>query len=66
VSQRYRQLSLDERRRLFRLVDARVLIAKIATSLDRHRSTIYREIRRNRIQLEPWLRRYRFHEHGYV
>jgi IS30 family transposase len=66
VSQRYRQLSLDERRRLFRLVDARVPIAKIATSLDRHRSTIYREIRRNRIQLEPWLRRYRFHEHGYV
>jgi IS30 family transposase len=65
VPQPYRQLSLDERRRLFRLVDARVPIAKIATSLGRHRSTIYREIRRNRIQLEPWLRRYRFHEHAY-
>jgi IS30 family transposase len=66
VLQAYHQLNLDERRRLFRLVDARVPIAKIATSLGRHRSTIYREIRRNRIQLEPWLRRYRFHEHGYI
>jgi IS30 family transposase len=66
VPQPYRQLNLDERRRLFRRVDARVPIAKIATRLGRHRSTIYREIRRNRIQLEPWLRRYRFHEHGYV
>jgi IS30 family transposase len=66
VPEPYRQLSLDDRRCLFRLLDARVPVAVIAKNLGRHRSTIYREIRRNRIQLEPWLRRYRFHEHGYV
>jgi IS30 family transposase len=66
VPEPYCQLSLDERRCLFRLLDALVPVAVIAKNLGRHRSTIYREIRRNRIQLEPWLRRYRFHEHAYV
>ena len=65
MPQPYRQLSLDERRRLFRLIDARVPVAEIARSLGRHRSTLYREIRRNRVELEPWLRRYRFYEHAY-
>jgi IS30 family transposase len=45
VPQAYRQLNLDERRCLFRLLDARVPVAVIAKNLGRHRSTIYREIR---------------------
>ena len=61
-----RQLSLDDRRCLFRLLDARVPVAVVAKNLGRHRSTIYREIQRDRIQLKPWLRRYRFHEHAHV
>ena len=60
-----RQLDLDERRRIYRLVDARVPVATIAAGLGRHRSTVYREIRRNRVHLQPELRRYRFHEHAY-
>jgi transposase, IS30 family len=62
---RYRQLGVDERRRLFRLVEARVPVAAIAAGLGRHRSTVYRELRRNRVELEPWLRRYRFRERAY-
>ena len=61
----YHQLDLDERRRIFRLVDARVPVATIAAGLGRHRSTVNREIRRNRVHLQPELRRYRFHEHAY-
>jgi transposase, IS30 family len=45
----YGQLSLVERRRVFRMVDARLPVAEIACLLGRHRSTIYREIRRNRV-----------------
>jgi IS30 family transposase len=43
----YRQLSLDERRAIFRLLGARVPIDRIAQEFGRHRSTIHREIRRN-------------------
>jgi IS30 family transposase len=43
----YRQLTLDERRTIFRLLVAKVPIGRIAQELDRHRSTIHREIRRN-------------------
>ena len=43
----YVHLGLEERRRLFRLREAKVPIAEIAAALDRHRSTIHREIRRN-------------------
>jgi IS30 family transposase len=43
----YRQLELDERRTIFRLLDAKVPVAAIASRLGRHRSTIHREIRRN-------------------
>ena len=44
------QLGLDERRSLFRLKEARVPVAEIASRLGRHRSTIYRELARNRFR----------------
>jgi transposase, IS30 family len=44
---RYRHLTLEERRTLFRLLNAQVPVKEIARQLDRHRSTVYRELRRN-------------------
>ena len=41
------QLDLDERRTIFRLLNAKVPVAGIARQLGRHRSTIHREISRN-------------------
>jgi transposase, IS30 family len=46
----YGQLDLDERRTLFRLVEARRPVGEIAARLGRHRSTIYRELGRNRFR----------------
>jgi IS30 family transposase len=43
----YRHFTLEERRTLFRLVNAKLPINEIAGQLGRHRSTIYREIARN-------------------
>jgi transposase, IS30 family len=43
----YRHLTLEERRTLFRLLNAKVPVAEIAKQLNRHRSTIFREISRN-------------------
>ncbi len=43
----YRQLTLGERRAIFRLLDAKLPVAEIASQLSRHRSTIHREISRN-------------------
>jgi IS30 family transposase len=43
----YRHLTLDERRAIFRLLNAKVPVAEIANRLGRHRATIHREIRRN-------------------
>ena len=40
-------LSLEERRRIHRLREAKVSVAGIAAALGRHRSTIHRELRRN-------------------
>lgn len=60
----YRQLSLDERRLVFRMVDARRPLAEIARTLGRHRSTIHREIRRNSVPIERVRRRYRYQEHA--
>ncbi len=43
----YRHFTLEERRMLFRLLNAKLPIKEIAGQLGRHRSTIYREIARN-------------------
>ena len=43
----YRQLALDERRTIFRLLNAKVPMTEIAQQLGRHRSTIHREVSRN-------------------
>ncbi len=43
----YRHFTLEERRTLFRLLNAKLPIKEIAGQLGRHRSTIYREIARN-------------------
>jgi IS30 family transposase len=43
----YSHLTLDERRLIFRLWEATADVALIAARLGRHRSTIYREVRRN-------------------
>jgi IS30 family transposase len=43
----YRQLTMEERRMIFRLRNAKLSIRAIAIQLGRHCSTIYREIRRN-------------------
>jgi transposase, IS30 family len=50
MARTYRQLDLDERRTLFRLVEARRPVGEIAERLGRHRSTIYRELGRNRFR----------------
>ncbi|MBW9113689.1 IS30 family transposase [Rhizobium cauense] len=47
MSRCYTQLSLADRRRLHQLVAAKVPINEMAHQLGRHRSTIYREIKRN-------------------
>ena len=46
----YRQLDLDERRTLFRLIEARTPVGEIAERLGRHPSTVYRELGRNRFR----------------
>jgi len=50
LARTYRQLELDERRTLFRLVEARTPVSEIARRLRRHPSTIYRELGRNRFR----------------
>jgi len=47
MRQPYRKLNLDERRILAQMLQAKVTKTKIAETLGRNRSTIYREIKRN-------------------
>lgn len=47
MSRRYTQITLADRRRLHQLVAAKVPVNEMARQLGRHRSTIYREIKRN-------------------
>jgi IS30 family transposase len=47
MPQPYRHLTLEERRAIFRLLNAQVPVERIAEQLGRHRSTIFREISRN-------------------
>ena len=46
MARTYRQLDLDERRTLFRLIEARTPVGEIAARLGRHPSTIHRELGR--------------------
>jgi IS30 family transposase len=50
MARTYRQLDLDQRRTLLRLVEARRPMGEIAERLDRHPSTIYREPGRDRFR----------------
>src|SRR4051812_12875321 len=50
LARTYRQLDLDQRRILFRLVEARRPVGEIAERLGRHPSTIYRELGRDRFR----------------
>ena len=50
MARTYRQLDLDERRTLFRMVEARRPVGEIAARLGRHPSTLYRELGRNRFR----------------
>ena len=43
----YSQLTLSDRRRLHQLIERKVPVGDIARQLGRHRSTIYREVKRN-------------------
>lgn len=47
MSRCYTQITLADRRRLHQLIAARVPVNEMARQLGRHRSTIYREIKRN-------------------
>jgi IS30 family transposase len=50
LARTYRQLDLDERRTLFRLIEARTPVGEIAARLGRHPSTIHREPGRDRFR----------------
>jgi hypothetical protein len=58
VGERYDHLTLDERKLIFQLREAKMSVPGIAERLGRHRSTIHREIRRNWHDDGPWLRGY--------
>ena len=47
MSRCYTQITLAERRRLYQLLTAKASVNEMARLLGRHRSTIYREIKRN-------------------
>jgi len=49
----YSQLTLSDRRRLHQLVGRKVPVGEIARQLGRHRSTIYRELKRNSFHDAP-------------
>ena len=55
---RYDHLTLDERKLIFQLREAKMSVPRIAERLGRHRTTIHREIRRNWHDDGPWLRGY--------
>ena len=50
MARTYRQIDVNERRTLFRLIEARTPVGEIAARLGRHPSTIYRELGRNRFR----------------
>lgn len=61
MSKNYSQLSLDERRTIYKLLESGRSKTSIAEYLGRHRATIFREVRRNSFYREdPFVRGY-FH-----
>jgi hypothetical protein len=55
----YQNLGLDERRQVYQLAATGRSVQQIAAALQRHRSTIYREVKRNRhLDDEPLFRGY--------
>ncbi len=44
------ELDLRERRAIEDMLNAKTPVSKIAAALGRHRSTVYREIKRNRFE----------------
>ncbi len=54
MARTYRQLDLDERRTLFRMVEARTPVGVIAERLGRHPSTVHRELGRDRSRDGDW------------
>jgi len=55
----YQHLGLDERRQVYQLAATGRSVQQIAAALQRHRSTIYRELKRNRhLDDEPLFRGY--------
>jgi len=53
----YVQLDLDERRKLYRYREKKLPVDEIASLLGRHRSTIYRELKRNHFH-DPQFKQY--------
>jgi len=52
----FQHLTIEERRSLFRMQEARLGVAEMAARLRLHRSTIYRELGRNRFRYLDALR----------
>ena len=48
----HKEIDLHERRQIEQLLNAKATIAQIAVILGRHRSSVYREIKRNRFEDE--------------
>lgn len=56
----YKELDLRERRAIENMLNTKMPVSKIAAKIGRHRSTVYREIKRNRFEDDelPHLRVY--------
>jgi IS30 family transposase len=58
MGKRYDHLTAEDRKLIARLRDDGIPVTVIAVQLGRHKSTIHRELRRNRTDDGPWLRGY--------
>ena len=59
----YRHLSMDERRKIYQMLGQECSIAEIADALNRHPSTIYRELSRNCVKPDRENRSFRYWEY---
>ena len=58
MGKRYDHLTAEDRKLIARLRGDGIPVTVIALHLGRHKSTIHRELRRNRTDDGPWLRGY--------